>query len=135
MRATREEGFLAIIVVVLVGSFLLVASMSLLLLHGDEVNSASNWLSEVRSRNRAESCVGNVMALLRNNINLSGNININTANVPCTAVISSSGNMRTIVARATSTDAFNRNAPVGMTVNVNANTNPFTVTRYQDILE
>lgn len=134
--AHYRRGFIALILIIAVGSMIIVLGLSMALMQVDEFATAPTWLTTAQSFYQTTSCTDNMLMRFRNNSSLSGNVNIaSVLNVNCTASISGSGNTRTVVANATSTDFYGSDVVSRVTVNVNINTNPFTIESYKDILE
>lgn len=128
-------GFIALMLVVMVTAMTVVYGLTVALMSVDETNNSASWLAASKSRTFTSACIDNALSTLRNNSNASGNVNIDISNVNCVATISGSGNTRQIVANASSTDPFSRDSVDRLNVNVNINTNPFTVIEYKDILD
>lgn len=132
---THQEGFIALIMVLLVAAFTVVYGLSVALMTLDERSASQIWFATSQVEYQASTCVDNAVALLRNNSNLAGNVNVASSSVTCIGVVSGSGNARAIAASATSTDSRGQNVVDRVNVNVNINTNPFTIIEYKDILE
>lgn len=129
-----QKGMIALIAVMLVASFLLVAGMSTALLSSDELATTYTWLVTAKTGTGTHACSDNILALIRNNTSLSGNVNISLGNTTCVGTISGAGNTRVITAGSTSTDPFGSEVSYRVNINVNINTNPFTIIQYKDIL-
>ena len=134
-QSTHNRGVIALILVIMVASMTVVYGVAVALMSIDETASGTAWLATSRARGFTASCVDDALSRLRNNTSLSGDVSISISNVNCAYTISGSGNTRTIVSNATSTDGFSRDIVDRSNVNVNINTNPFTVEQYKDILE
>jgi len=134
-HTSNQKGVIALITVIIVASITTVYGLSIALMNIDEVQIQLAWLHSSKSRSFTSACVDNALLRLRNNTALSGNVNLSISNVTCESVISGSGNTRTILSSATSTDPLSRAITDRSTVNVNIDTNPFTIIDYKDILQ
>jgi hypothetical protein len=126
---------MALLVVIIIGALVTVYGLSSALLNLDDLLASNVWLDTAKSQGFSESCVDNVISRLYNDNTVSGNVNVSRNTVVCDAIISGSGNIRTIVANATSTDAFSQTIISRVQVKVNIDTLPFTVEDYKDILD
>ena len=134
-HSTHNRGVIALILVIMVAALTVVYGTAVALMSIDETATGSAWLATSKSRGFMTLCVDASLSRLRNASGLSGDVSISVSNVNCSYTISGSGNTRTIIANATSTDAFGRSIADRANVNVNISTNPFTVEQYKDILE
>lgn len=134
MRKISQNGFIALTTVIIIAAFIVVTGLSIALLNADEVLSSYVSLEGARTQRSSEACTNNILGRLKNNKSLSGNVNI-SKNLNCNGVVSGSGNIKTIEAYATTTDGFGRTTVSKTKVNVNINTNPFTIEEYKDILD
>lgn len=134
-KSHDQRGMIALLAIILVAGLTLAYGLSVALLNSDQLLISYGWLSRSTATSAVDSCVDNDLAMLRNNSSLSGNVNISLANVNCSSIISGAGNTRTIIASATSSDAFGNNFIIRVNANVNINTDPFTVEQYKDIID
>lgn len=121
--------------VIMVTSLIIVYGLAVALMSIDETSAGASWLAASKSRTFVSACIDNALSTLRNDNTTSGNVNITTSNVNCIATISGSGTTRQITGNATSTDPYARDIVDRVNVNVNINTNPFTILQYKDILQ
>jgi len=131
----NQDGLIALITVVIVAAFIVVAGFSMALMNSDEMLSSYSAQESSKVVANVDACADNVLSRIRNDNTTSGNVNISLGNVSCVAIVSGSGNTRQIAVRATTTDAFSRDIVYSVNINVNINTNPFTVLEYKDILK
>lgn len=131
----NQKGLIALILVVMVAAMTLVYGLSVALMTIDEQTTSFGWLHTGKAESYAGACVDNALSLLRNDSNFNGNANLSIGNITCSSTVSGSGNTRAIFSWATATDPFGNNIVERTNINVNINTNPFTITQYKDILD
>jgi hypothetical protein len=135
MMRSCNQGFIALTVVLLVSAVAVIFGLSRALMNINQLSSSNAWLETSLADVEARSCLDNALSRLRNDSTLTGNVNISVSNVDCIATISGSGDFRTVVMNATSTDARSQEYTIRTSVTVNINTNPFTVDEYKDIID
>ena len=128
-----NQGAIALIAVIMVTTVILVFGLSLAIMNVDYTLTIGTNLVEKDLTSASDGCFDAAVDEFKINPNITAfNVNnIGSSNINCRVAITSSGNERHLLARATTTSAFYNNSVRVTSSTIDVSTNPFTVVNYQ----
>lgn len=129
-----NNGAIALILVILITTLTLVSSVVVSLNNISDLLSSYHLSEGEGVRVDIDACIDDALVRIADDLYVSGNFNLTTAEVTCSSTVSATvTGFKTVTSTATSTNEFGswiRSVVIG----VNVSTSPILVTSYKDVI-